>query len=220
MFREAAPGGRRPARTREPKDSRLDDETGLRYSRGIPRERPIDASRRLLLLSGVAAALGSLSSTPLRAATVRASTERRLSFENLHTGERLDCLYWTKQEYSSQGLHDVAWILRDHRTDGLCSIDPQLLDLLHALRTTLRTSSPYQVISGYRSPATNLMLASTSSGVARESLHTRGMAIDIRIPGIALARLRDAAMSLRGGGVGYYPRSNFVHIDVGRVRYW
>lgn len=156
----------------------------------------------------------------MRAATPRASTERRLSFENLHTGERLDCLYRTKQAYDPEGLRDVARVLRDHRTDSQRPIDPQLLDLLYVLRIALGTSSPFQVISGYRSPATNLMLASASSGVARESLHTRGMAIDIRIPGVALERLRDAAKSLGGGGVGYYPRSNFVHVDVGRVRYW
>lgn len=192
----------------------------MRYSKAMPREVPIDASRRLLLL-GAVAALGSLSVRPVRAATARASTERRLSFENLHTGERLDCLYWAKQAYDPKGLTDVAWVLRDHRTDGQRPIDPQLLDLLYALRTALGASGgPIQVISGYRSPATNLMLAGATSGVARESLHTRGMAIDIRIPGVALARLRDAAMNLGGGGVGYYPRSNFVHIDIGRVRSW
>lgn len=180
---------------------------------------PIHASRRRFLFSA-AAALGSLSGAPTLANAARTSSERRLSFENLHTGERVDCLYWAKQAYSSLGLEEVAWVLRDHRTSDLRPIDPQLLDLLYVLRNTLATPKPFQVISGYRSPATNRMLASTSGGVARESLHTRGMAIDIRVPGIALTQLRDVAMSLRGGGVGYYPRSNFVHVDVGRVRSW
>jgi len=111
-------------------------------------------------------------------------------------------------------------VLRDHRTGTQCAIDPRLLDLLHGLRNLLGTTRPFQVISGYRSPATNRVLASASSGVARDSLHTRGMAIDIRVPGIALDRLRDAAISLKGGGVGHYPRSDFVHLDVGRVRFW
>jgi len=117
-------------------------------------------------------------------------------------------------------LREVARVLRDHRTGIEGAIDPKLLDLLHALRAVLGTSRAFQVISGYRSPATNQMLAASSRGVARDSLHTRGMAIDIRIPGVALEHLRDAAMRLKGGGVGYYAQSNFVHVDVGRVRSW
>jgi uncharacterized protein YcbK (DUF882 family) len=110
--------------------------------------------------------------------------------------------------------------LRDHRTGEAAQIDRRLLDLLHNLVTALNAAEPIQIISGFRSAQTNALLASASSGVARKSLHMQGKAVDIRIPGVRLAVLREAAMSLRGGGVGFYPQSRFVHVDVGRVRYW
>jgi uncharacterized protein YcbK (DUF882 family) len=100
------------------------------------------------------------------------------------------------------------------------AIDQRLLDLLVTLSGRLGTREPFEVISGYRSPATNAMLAATTGGVAAASLHMAGMAVDIRVPGRPLARVRDAARSLEGGGVGYYPASDFVHVDVGRVRAW
>jgi len=110
--------------------------------------------------------------------------------------------------------------LRDFRTDEVLPIDPQLLDLLHNLRSTLGTNQPFQIISGYRSPTTNANLAANSGGVAKRSLHMQGKAIDIRIEGTPLKHLREAAVALQGGGVGYYPGSNFVHMDVGRIRTW
>jgi uncharacterized protein YcbK (DUF882 family) len=103
------------------------------------------------------------------------------------------------------------------------SIDPALLDLLHQLHKTLRTNEPFHIISGYRAPTTNAMLrerGGADSGVASGSLHTVGKAVDIRIPGVPLDDLRAAARSLKQGGVGFYPRSNFVHVDTGRVRFW
>jgi len=111
-------------------------------------------------------------------------------------------------------------VLRDHRTGAVAAIDIQLLDLLDHVKAALGTAQPFQVISGYRSPASNSLLASSSSGVARRSLHMEGKAIDIRIPGVPLADLRRAGLMLKGGGIGYYPGSNFVHLDVGRVRTW
>ena len=117
-------------------------------------------------------------------------------------------------------MADINHILRDFRTNQVLPIDPQLLDLLNGLRSTLGTAQPFQIISGYRSPATNFTLAANSDGVAKGSLHMQGKAIDLRIEGTALGDLRQAAMGLQGGGVGYYPKSNFVHIDVGRVRHW
>jgi len=180
---------------------------------------PITPSRRRLLLSGLAV-LGGLTSPAAQARLTTGRSERRLSFENLHTGDRLESVYRDDHGFRRDGLREIAWVLRDHRANAAHPIDPGLLDLLHDLRGALGTPAPFQVISGYRSPTTNLMLASVSRGVARGSLHTRGLAIDIRIPGIALTRLRDVAMALRRGGVGYYPRSNFVHLDVGRVRTW
>jgi uncharacterized protein YcbK (DUF882 family) len=115
---------------------------------------------------------------------------------------------------------DINHILRDHRTGEIKPIDPDLLDLLHALRTRLGTQRPFHVISGYRSPCTNEQLRSRSRGVARKSMHLFGKAVDIRIPGHDLADLRQAALAEQAGGVGYYPRPGFVHVDVGRVRFW
>ena len=110
--------------------------------------------------------------------------------------------------------------LRDFRTGDVHPIDPQLVDLLHDLRLKMHSKSPFEVISGYRSPATNAQLASASGGVVRKSFHLRGMAIDIRLPDRNLRQLRNAALALRRGGVGYYPKPDFVHVDVGPVRSW
>lgn len=150
---------------------------------------------------------------------VTAST-RSLSFDNLHTGEKLHAVYWRNGEYVPGGLEQINYILRDYRRDEVKPIDPNLLDLLIALRTRLHTSEPYEVISGYRSPVTNAMLHSTTEGVAMHSMHVEGKAIDIHVPGRGLRTLRLAALSLHRGGVGYYPHSNFVHVDTGRVRWW
>ncbi len=143
-----------------------------------------------------------------------------MQFHNLHTGEFLDAVYRIDGRYVPAELTRVDWVLRDYRTGEVREIDRSLLDLLSALRDTLGTGEPFEVISGYRSAATNALLAATTGGVARHSLHVVGMAIDIRVPGRSLEVLRAAAKSLHGGGVGYYPKSDFVHVDVGRVRYW
>jgi uncharacterized protein YcbK (DUF882 family) len=146
--------------------------------------------------------------------------ERSLSFHNLHTNESLKTIYWQGGEYVDSSLADINHLLRDHRTNEKHPMDPRLLDLLCELRLKLDTTEPLQIISGYRSPATNAMLHSQSEGVAPHSLHMDGMATDIRIPGRALALLRKTALSMKAGGVGYYPSSDFVHVDVGRVRSW
>ena len=147
---------------------------------------------------------------------------RSLSFDNLHTGERLKVEYWTKGEYLPDALLEVNHLLRDFRTGQVHAIAPALLDLLVILRSRLETAEPISVISGYRSPVTNAILRSEHehSGVAAKSLHMQGMAIDIRIAGRSLAALHNAALAERGGGVGYYPQSDFVHVDVGRIRSW
>lgn len=178
-----------------------------------------DQNRRWILKAalGACAALGI---APALAQAAALAPARRLSFDNLHTGERLSAVYWADGAYLPDASREIDWVLRDFRANEAHPIDPRLLDLLFALTTLLPAKSPYDVISGYRSPATNAMLAAASDGVAAHSLHMHGMAIDVRVPGVVLARLRDRAKSLRGGGVGYYPRSDFVHIDVGRVRYW
>lgn len=145
---------------------------------------------------------------------------RSLSFLNLHTDERLNAVYWTDGDYVPESLADINRILRDYRSGDICDIDRRLLDTLHRLRTMLDTTEPLQLISGYRSPKTNSMLRKQGRGVAENSLHTKGMAADIRIPGRSLSVLRQAAISLQAGGVGYYPASAFVHIDTGRIRTW
>ena len=171
-------------------------------------------SRRRFLVLGAA---GLLRPTGRAAATDGAKT---LAFYNLHTGEFERAAYWVDGGYVPDALRRFDWLLRDYRTDEVREIDRGLLDLLSALSVTLDTREPWEMISGYRSPATNAKLAATTDGVARASLHVKGMAIDIRLPGRSLEALRDSARSLRRGGVGYYPRSSFVHVDVGRVRSW
>jgi uncharacterized protein YcbK (DUF882 family) len=175
-------------------------------------------SRRRFLALGSIAALGGI--FPRLAFCYSANAERSLAFYNTHTEERLKVVYWMQGSYVSESLTEIDHILRDHRTDQIKSIDKELLDLLFALRTELNTNQPFHIISGYRSPQTNAFLHRNSSGVVENSLHLVGKAIDIRTPGRSLSVLRNAAVALKGGGVGYYPKSDFVHVDVGRVRYW
>lgn len=147
---------------------------------------------------------------------------RLLAFDNIHTGEKLRVEYWQDGQYVPEALAQINYILRDFRTGDTHPIAPQLLDLLVELRGNLETQEPVSVISGYRSAATNAMLRGERehSGVAAKSLHMQGMAIDIRIGGRSLSAVHSAALAMRGGGVGFYPVSDFVHVDVGRVRTW
>ena len=153
-------------------------------------------------------------------ATPSSPQARRLAFDNLHTGEKLDVAYWENGAYVPDALTAVNHVLRDHRNNEVHSIDPYLLDLLTALSRRVDAGPRFEVISGYRSPETNALLHAESSEVAKASLHTVGMAIDIRMTDRSLAYLHTAALSLDLGGVGYYPTSDFVHVDVGRVRQW
>lgn len=149
------------------------------------------------------------------------ATEKTISLHNIHTGERLNkAVFWANGEYVPETLSDIDYLLRDYRNGEVKRIDVQLLDMLYEVRQKVGAFRPYQVISGYRSPETNEFLARNSSGVARRSLHLEGQAIDIRLPGIDLKNLRSAALSLRAGGVGYYPKSQFVHMDTGAPRSW
>ena len=176
-----------------------------------------DTSRRRFLCLGAAAVVGLLVPAKGWAA---GSGVRALAFRNVHTGEFGRATYWAAGQYIREGLSQIDRLLRDHRTNLVHPIDRRLLGLLDGLHDSLDTAEPFEVISGYRSPATNAMLVATSSGVASGSLHVAGMAIDIRVPGRPLEAVRDAAKARRAGGVGYYPDSQFVHVDVGRVRYW
>lgn len=178
-------------------------------------------SRRLFLASGLAAAgVLAVGPRPLVAAVPRAMAPRALAFENLHTGERLKATYWRGGGYDRNALAEINHLLRDHRTGEVAPIDPALLDVLHRLHGKLGATTAFQVISGYRSPKTNAVLAAKSGGVARKSFHMQGMAIDVRLPGHSLRALRDTALRMKIGGVGYYPKSDFVHLDVGPVRHW
>lgn len=183
-------------------------------------------NRRKFLGFGAVAAAAAL--TPLRAhaasvAPAKKAAVRSLSFFNTHTGERLKTTYCCDGQYEPAALEQINHILRDWRVDKVKPIDPKLLDLLHELSGTLETDTPFHIISGYRSPVTNAALRTKGgahTGVATQSLHMVGKAIDIRVPGVKLDHLRGAARSLKLGGVGYYPSSNFVHVDTGRVRFW
>ncbi len=145
---------------------------------------------------------------------------RELGFLNLHTGERLRVPYWENGRYLPDALADINHVLRDHRSNLEHAIDTRLLDLLARLKSLVGREANFEVISGYRSPASNAMLRSHSSGVAQSSMHMLGKAIDIRLPGCDLSALHRAAVGMRSGGVGLYTSSNFIHVDTGRVRYW
>jgi uncharacterized protein YcbK (DUF882 family) len=174
--------------------------------------------RRGFLGAGALACVALLSARPSIAALL--AEERKLSLFNTHTDETLRTVYCVGGKYEPQALRDINRILRDHRTGQVKAMDPRLLDLLHTLQGKLGATGPFHVISGYRSPATNTILRKSRSGVGGKSLHMAGKAIDIRLPGIELSDLRRAARALKAGGVGYYPGSDFVHVDTGRVRYW
>jgi len=181
-------------------------------------------NRRSFLGYGAAATAAALVPGRAQAATaVSKRPERVLSFFHTHTGERLKIAYCCDGVYQPEALTQLNHLLRDFRVDLEKPIDPKLFDLLHELNGTLETDQPYHVISGYRSAATNTRLrerGGAHTGVASKSLHMVGQAMDIRVPGMRLDHLRQAAASLKLGGVGFYPSSNFVHVDTGRVRYW
>src|SRR5277367_6524158 len=155
--------------------------------------------------------------------TVPSAHEYRLRFYHTHTGERLDLVYRRGDRYIPEALDELDHFLRDHRTGDVHHFDPRLFDLLHDLTASLGDSGgEINVICGYRTPWSNEFLRTRNphTGVAQHSLHMQAEAIDIRLPGIPTAELRDAALHLRRGGVGYYRSSDFVHVDVGRVRQW
>lgn len=176
-------------------------------------------SRRRFLKTGIGA--GALLVFPkAHANTFKMQEDKQLAFLNLHTGERIRATYWTEGQYLPEALFAIKNVLRDHRTGEAYEMDLNLLNMLQLLHARMDTREEFHVISAYRSPKTNAMLSSRSGGVATRSLHMQGKAIDIRLPGYALTDLQKAVLSLESGGVGYYPKSNFLHIDTGRVRQW
>lgn len=182
--------------------------------------------RRRFVRTGLALALGAAGApkgwaAPARSPVDPADEIARLAFVNTHTGESLDVVYREGPQYLSDALAEIDQVLRDHRSGEVHEIDRALLDQLARLQGLLEVGKrPFHVISGYRSPKTNAMLAARSGGVATKSLHLQGRAIDVRMPGVQLRALHRAALSMRAGGVGYYARSDFVHLDTGRARRW
>jgi len=180
--------------------------------------KPAMGRRTLLRQSMRAAALGALA---VLALPVRAAQARSLALVHMHTGERIDLVYADGAAYDRAALAALNHFLRDHYSGDVGTIDPAVFDQLHRVQLALGAARPFEVISGYRCASTNDRLRSIrGGGVARHSLHTEGRAIDVRLPGVPLVALRDAALALRSGGVGFYPRERFVHLDSGRVRAW
>ena len=175
--------------------------------------------RRKLLALGLGGLTAAAPGVSLAKAFV-GDGERTVALHNLHTGEDIAITYWQDGGYVPEALSQVNHVLRDFRTGDVHEIHPELLDLLHRLTGELKLDAPLQVISGYRSPKTNAHLVATTHGVAHHSLHLEGKAIDIRAPGVSLARLHKTALAMGAGGVGYYPASDFVHVDIGPVRHW
>jgi uncharacterized protein YcbK (DUF882 family) len=187
----------------------------------MPAPAPM-SRRRFIVLGSAALAMPLLSRLP---ALASASPEplppdRELSFFNIHTHESLSTEYCRSGCLDPSSLEKIDYILRDDRVGEIKKIDVRLLDLLLILRRKIAAENPYHVISGYRSPKTNEYLRVHGHGVAEHSLHLLGQAIDIRVPGVRLQDLYRTAVSLRLGGVGFYPGSDFVHVDVGRIRTW
>jgi uncharacterized protein YcbK (DUF882 family) len=171
-------------------------------------------------MSGSAMMLTLFSQPVLAAIDPSCGESRSLSFYNIHTREHLETSYRVNGKLVRPAMQQINYILRDFRTGEIKPIDPNLLDLLYRIVIKVNPRSPISIISGYRCPRTNAALRRVTTGVAKNSLHMKGRAIDIRIPGYRTADLRQLAISFRRGGVGYYPASNFVHLDTGPVRTW
>lgn len=181
--------------------------------------------RRGFLTFGMAA-LAAVSVPPLlspataQAAPLPGTSVRRLALHNINTGDRFDDVYWANGAYRPEALRKLDVLLRDHRAHQVCRTDPRLFDVLWQVRQHLESTEAYQVVCGYRSRKTNALARRRHRGVAKESYHTRGMAVDVVLPERSLKGIAQQAMSMQAGGVGYYPRSGFVHMDVGPVRHW
>jgi len=189
----------------------------------IKQEPVTTFSRRQFVQAGLIAAAASVVPWPAWAyqQLMTDRPERFLSLMNTHTGEKLcKVVYWQQGSYLESSLQEIDYLLRDHRTDQVSRIDAGALDMMFALREKFPVSQPFEIISGYRSPETNQLLQRSSSGVAKRSYHMLGQAIDLRLPGVSLKILRKAALQMRRGGVGYYPNSDFIHVDTGPVRSW
>lgn len=166
--------------------------------------------RSAVLMTGILLPLNSMSGID----------QRSLSFYHTHTLKTLDVTYAVGGEYVDSALEEINDFLADYRTGDAIVIDPELLDLIYDVRASLGSNGTFEVISAYRSPETNEMLRDIGRGVAKYSQHLLGKAIDVRLRNVATSDLHDAALKIKRGGVGYYAKSDFVHMDTGRVRRW
>lgn len=187
-----------------------------------------DMTRRSFISFGSKAALGTLL-VPAVASPVMAAVfsngkvtrgARRVSFRNQHTGEIFSGVYRVGDKYLPDAFERINVVLRDFRSNEIFPIDPRVIDIIYTVHEMSGRSEPYEVLSGYRCPKTNAMLREASGGVAKNSLHMTGQAIDLRMPGYSTTRIRDLARNLKAGGVGYYAKSDFVHMDCGEIRHW
>ncbi len=178
---------------------------------------PLDRRDFLKLMGGIALT----ASLPTHAfAVLTPKNSKVLAFKNVHTGERLKTCFFSNNQFIASELNKIDHICRDFRKNETHEIDRELLTQINAMQLLLGSNAEVQIISGYRSPTTNEMLRSSSNGVAKKSFHMLGKALDFRLEGVPLNEVRDAAVSLKAGGVGYYPKSNFIHIDTGNARSW
>jgi uncharacterized protein YcbK (DUF882 family) len=176
--------------------------------------------RTLLRRAGLAALALALVPIRIRTARALAAETRSLSFVHTHTGEKLSAVYFKDGSYDQGALERISHLLRDFRTGDVHPIAPGVLDILFDLQGLMGHNGPYQVISAYRSPQTNSALRSRSSGVAEHSMHMEGRAIDVRMAGFPTRKMYELARQMGRGGVGFYEKSDFVHVDNGRVRFW
>jgi uncharacterized protein YcbK (DUF882 family) len=198
---------------------------GIRSSMRV-KPHPVVVMRGEEIVPGVmpeaASSSGEVDEMPVEAAPVDGKPYK-LRMSNLHTGESLDIVYRVGNTYIPEALEKLNYFLRDHNTQDVSSYDPKEFDVLHAMMSRLgRLNGVIDIVCGYRTPETNAALRKNSpqTGVAEHSQHMEGHAIDLRVPGASTVQVRNAALSLRAGGVGYYPVSQFVHVDVGPVREW
>ncbi len=184
----------------------------------LPDHKPL-CSRRQFLGFGMMAS-GVLAMPALIRPAFAGMGAYRVAFRNAHTGESFSGVYRVGDKYLPEAFDQINYIMRDFRTGDTQPMDPKLIDLMYWMQYESESGQPFEVISGYRSPKTNAMLRQASTGVARNSLHMKGKAVDLRVPHYSTAQLRRVAVNLKAGGVGYYAKSNFLHVDTGRVRQW
>lgn len=195
----------------------------MEHSRSLSNDNSVigSVSRRGLLTAFAAAAVTAAPTYSKAAGFLRGGGDvRRLKMYSGRTGERIDTIYWIEGQYIREALREVTLFMRDWRNSKQINIDTRTIDIMAAAHNLMDVNEPYMLLSGYRSPETNAMLRSQSSGVARNSLHMRGQAADLRLSSRSVGQMARAAASCRAGGVGRYSGSNFVHMDCGPVRTW